>query len=701
MSIIIRLQNLPWTGSALDIRRFFRDLLIPDGGVHIIGGPKGEAFIAFATDEDARKAMMLDGQCIGDSSIKLFLSSKVEMQNSISMARGISAPRPSIGDAPFGAPVGMGSNVQMNSSFGDSSSGFNVNPSINMGGQGDFLGSQPINPGNSFRRSLGPYGDGLPNNMTRNPNTIFSSGRPDDWNHGDVDFPNDNKQWNQTQEYNYTPDLEYGEPRYGNNMDRTYSDYDDRKPFGGDSDFRSDFRAENKRRYDRELCVIVSNLPFSVSFKDVRSFFRGSEIPRDGLKLLNDSNGQRIGVAYIRFATPHDAKRALSKNGIFVGENRIVIESCSEDEFEDAIDSFIPGKSMDSYSGPPPSQPPPHFEPHRRRSNSPPRKRFANETSFCVAIKGFPLEVKKVEIRDYLKPLRLERNLDGIVLDVDRNGKRTNVVYVELEGRRDFQLSKQLNEKKFRGATIEVKPVPKSVFIDAVKKARAFEKDAARRKVEENREKLAAEFTDDNVDHSNGNNSFNDERIQTDITEGYCVKLDGLPYAATTFMVREFFNGLKMVNKGCHIMLNRDNQASGIGFVEFATNEDREQALEKNNSHMGHRYIKITPLSKEEMIEDIQRLKQTRHQSDTAELGKSRCMIAIDNLHFRASEGDVMEFFHQNNVHPVNVRIHFNNVGRTTGQATVAFHTPQECERVIRELNFKELMGRPLTLTPA
>ena len=76
MSIIIRLQNLPWEANSLDIRRYFQGLSIPDGGVHIVGGEKGDAFIAFSGDEDARQAMGRDGGIIKDSEIKLYLSSR-------------------------------------------------------------------------------------------------------------------------------------------------------------------------------------------------------------------------------------------------------------------------------------------------------------------------------------------------------------------------------------------------------------------------------------------------------------------------------------------------------------------------------------------------------------------------------------------------------------------------------------------------
>lgn len=79
MSVIIRLQNLPLTASSIDIRNFFHGLSIPDGGVHIVGGPEGDAFIAFSTDEDARQAMRLTGHPLKGSSVSLLLSSRNEM----------------------------------------------------------------------------------------------------------------------------------------------------------------------------------------------------------------------------------------------------------------------------------------------------------------------------------------------------------------------------------------------------------------------------------------------------------------------------------------------------------------------------------------------------------------------------------------------------------------------------------------------
>nr|KAG5686495.1 hypothetical protein BaRGS_018747 [Batillaria attramentaria]KAG5687768.1 hypothetical protein BaRGS_014857 [Batillaria attramentaria] len=87
MSVIIRLQGLPWSASALDIRHFFKGLTIPAGGVHIIGGERGDAFIAFGSDEDARQGMMRNMSPISGTPVQLFLSSKSEMQSVIEEAR--------------------------------------------------------------------------------------------------------------------------------------------------------------------------------------------------------------------------------------------------------------------------------------------------------------------------------------------------------------------------------------------------------------------------------------------------------------------------------------------------------------------------------------------------------------------------------------------------------------------------------------
>ena len=100
-TIIIRLQNLPLSAKAADIREFFGDLKIPKGSVNIVGGPMGDAFIGFASDEDARLAMLLEGRLLHNAKIRLMLSSRREMDQVIANAQS-QAVKPS--GAPPEAP---------------------------------------------------------------------------------------------------------------------------------------------------------------------------------------------------------------------------------------------------------------------------------------------------------------------------------------------------------------------------------------------------------------------------------------------------------------------------------------------------------------------------------------------------------------------------------------------------------------------
>uniref|UniRef100_A0A1I8GVD4 RRM domain-containing protein n=1 Tax=Macrostomum lignano TaxID=282301 RepID=A0A1I8GVD4_9PLAT len=100
MAMIIRLQNLSWNAQAADVRRFFSGLFIPEGGVHIVGGEFGDAFITFGTEDDARLALRLNGQQLCGEIVKLFVSSTSEMQQVVARAKQAAAAAAAVAAAP-------------------------------------------------------------------------------------------------------------------------------------------------------------------------------------------------------------------------------------------------------------------------------------------------------------------------------------------------------------------------------------------------------------------------------------------------------------------------------------------------------------------------------------------------------------------------------------------------------------------------
>lgn len=51
--------------------------------------------------------------------------------------------------------------------------------------------------------------------------------------------------------------------------------------------------------------------------------------------------------------------------------------------------------------------------------------------------------------------------------------------------------------------------------------------------------------------------------------------------------------GCKIKNgaNGIHLTMSREGRPSGEAYVEFETEEDTTKGLEKNNEHLGSRYI--------------------------------------------------------------------------------------------------------------
>lgn len=83
MTVVLRLQGLDVKAGTEDIRSFFKKLRIPEGGVYIIGGMLGEAFIAFSTQQDAKHAMRHNGKVLKGSKVRLKISSMQEMEQKL------------------------------------------------------------------------------------------------------------------------------------------------------------------------------------------------------------------------------------------------------------------------------------------------------------------------------------------------------------------------------------------------------------------------------------------------------------------------------------------------------------------------------------------------------------------------------------------------------------------------------------------
>jgi len=71
------------------------------------------------------------------------------------------------------------------------------------------------------------------------------------------------------------------------------------------------------------------------------------------------------------------------------------------------------------------------------------------------------------------------------------------------------------------------------------------------------------------------------------------VVIRGLPWTATEADVEMFFSGLDIVPGGIHLIHDHTGRPSGVAYVEFSSEDEVHNALQRHNGFMGPRYIEV------------------------------------------------------------------------------------------------------------
>lgn len=79
--------------------------------------------------------------------------------------------------------------------------------------------------------------------------------------------------------------------------------------------------------------------------------------------------------------------------------------------------------------------------------------------------------------------------------------------------------------------------------------------------------------------------------------------------------------------------------------------------------------------------------------------GQPGCVVALDNVPYRADVQGIVDFFEGFDLHSQNVIRRFNDFGKPTGEARVNLRNPQEAARAVRVLQNKPIYNRPVRLT--
>lgn len=538
------------------------------------------------------------------------------------------------------------------------------------------------------------------------------------------------------------------------NFDRVYAE----RPFisrpgtfAGERFPRERFPGAGEQPYDPRvkvtgLCVEIRHMPPEAGYSDVKNFFQGLTIVNNGIKIINDNHGNRVGMAYVRFFKQEDKEYALAFNCKPLRGSLVEILHLEENIFEKAIDSYKPARENALGS-----------DSHEASDN----KGESLGQYVCLLVSDLPAYVKEEDIFKMFQDFTVVE----VVLSIN-----TKTLISEYKAYVKF--SKHDGAKKALHATSKhiigqkkvcVKPCSVDELVEARKLQNGFEDDKTDMEVdmdivepdESEKDKLESiEIIVPNTEAVVGRDTGpNLASVSSD-----CILLKGLPLQVTDRDILDFFSDVGLVPLRIHVILDKSGKPNGEAFCEFNSIEESIRSLSKDNSHMGKQEISVKSIPRIEMQNTLginvhqtdhnsnpplrqnmsgrmhhgpggpprmysggrggllgtspasgpmggpgrvmpllgRHMPYEHHHSPVESFGQPGCVLALENIPFRSDVNEILHFFGDFDLSQENVIRRFTENGMTTGDARVAFKSPSEAQRALRELRHGKMRGRPI-----
>ncbi|KAJ8004844.1 hypothetical protein DPEC_G00140520 [Dallia pectoralis] len=464
MAVVIRLQGLRITAGSQEIRTFFSGLKIPDGGVHIIGGDRQEAFIIFASDEDARRAMTRSGCPINGSPVHLLLSSRSEMLSIVEE----SMKKPEVNQQ---RPPKKGNKRPVRGAI--------VEPPLKKGYPEASVRSRSpsqksLSPANS-RDELYLLLRGMPYNATEQSVRTFCSGLAVE---DIVLMKNDNgkpngkgivkfkfrmdaiqclkrhKKYMGTRfvEVNQSSEDQWFKAGGGKEPGKFGSGKFRRGPSPAHTSRCPVDRARSRspvadRSQNEDFCVLVENLPYTVEKKDIKKLFHPASLNYDQILHLRDAMGNETRCVFVLFGNLKDYCSALTHDKKIFLNRYVHVSPISKEKMVTMLESFENPSVCRSPSV-------------RSRSRS--EERLPRQTvdtygsqKICLYVRNLPFDVRKLEILGFFLGFRVSE--ENVVLLRDSKGNGLGEALVIFQSEEEAMGAESLNGQAFLGANVILK----------------------------------------------------------------------------------------------------------------------------------------------------------------------------------------------------------------------------------------------------
>lgn len=464
MAVVIRLQGLRITAGSEDIRKFFTGLKIPDGGVHIIGGEREEAFIIFASDEDARRAMIRSGGFIRGSPVTLLLSSKTEMQSILErstksaeldqkrrLEESARRDRRSV-DPDMGRRSGSRSGHtpppqhQRNSNTDDFLHVFlrGMPFSVTEAEVRDFFSGLLVEEIVLLKNGNGlKNGKGLVKFATREDayEALKRDRRYIGSRYVEVS-PTTEDEWRQVSA-KVSMDV-----KTGNNFERERSPIRNQRNPQHHARSRSPFAQRPIAPTDDEYCVLLENMSYAAEKEHIKDLFRNAKLEDDQILHLMGSDGKRTRATFVLFKSLRDYCDALSHEKRLFLNRWVSTRPISREKMISLLESPNIGDGRPGDS-----------ERFQERPPSYPSDGYDSE-KLCLFVRNLPFDVRKVEIMDFFIGFNVTE--DKVFMLRDHKGAGVGKALIFFQSEAEAMAAVSLNGRRFLGSEVILKCISRS-----------------------------------------------------------------------------------------------------------------------------------------------------------------------------------------------------------------------------------------------
>ncbi|XP_061771750.1 RNA-binding protein 12B-like [Nerophis ophidion] len=610
MAVVIRLQGLRIAAGSQDIRKFFTGLKIPDGGVHIIGGEREEAFIIFASDEDARRAMTRSGGQIRGGRVTLLLSSKTEMQTLLEK----SAKKVETIQKSHNEDNGRHARRSMDS-----------DASTRAASRCEIAPPTRQKRSSSNDKSTWVFLKGLPYTVTERDLYEFFNG---------LRIVNMTLMKNQAGKNNgmclvkffsyeevqeaLKKDREYIGSRYvevsstcEQDWLRTDGQHERRaSPLQVPLNFQHNMRSQSPTGQMRrssssreEFCVLVENLSFAVEKEDMKRLFRHANLADDQI-LFVTADDRKTRSAFVLFKTLREYREATAQEKKSFFNRWIHTRSISREKMISILEknstSVSPSENTQRFNGSPPSFP-----------------RHPDMQKVCLYVQNLPYDVRKVEVMDFFLGFSITE--DDVLLLHDNTGAGIGKALVVFPSESAAMGALTLNGQRYLGAEVALECISKAQMRQLSTEPPAFQ--SPQRRFDQFSGAGASEYPDfkdlpADMPMNAGPQgqrgydvSYGDYRVSLDRGNGChvsgglqeqrfsgptCVKLSNLPFQVKMEEIYDFCHGYRIIPGSVSLQYDKSGLTKGTATVVFETRQEAAVAIkELSGRPVGARKIQL------------------------------------------------------------------------------------------------------------